>query len=149
MSQEQITYFLVAQSDLEEIKATIQEIKCLIQDRNREDYENQWIESADARRLLGVSPKTWQTYRDERVIPFSQFGRKIYFKRADIEAFLEAHTVGESLGHIIGVNKKIKQTPVCGDCAHFKDAKCLVKRTDTPYFGVICEDFKEKAIPTK
>lgn len=52
-----------------------------------------WIESEEGRKLLGVSSKTWQTYRDERVIPFSQFGRKIYVKKADIEAFLQSHTI--------------------------------------------------------
>jgi excisionase family DNA binding protein len=43
--------------------------------------------------MLGVSAKTWQTYRDERRIPFSQFGRKIYVKRADLEAFMEKHYI--------------------------------------------------------
>ncbi len=39
------------------------------------------------------SQKTWQTYRDKRLIPFSQFGRKIYVKRADLEAFLEGNKI--------------------------------------------------------
>lgn len=47
-----------------------------------------WLESEDARKILGVSPKTWQNYRDQRLIPFSQIGRKIYVNRADLDAFL-------------------------------------------------------------
>lgn len=34
-----------------------------------------WLESEDARKILGVSQKTWQNYRDQRLIPFSQIGR--------------------------------------------------------------------------
>jgi LmbE family N-acetylglucosaminyl deacetylase len=52
-----------------------------------------WVESTEARKILGVSAKTWQDYRDKRVIPFSQYGRKIYVRRADIEAFLQKHFV--------------------------------------------------------
>lgn len=52
-----------------------------------------WLESEEARKLLGVSPKTWQNYRDQRLIPFSQIGRKIYVNRADIDAFLRKHRV--------------------------------------------------------
>lgn len=53
-----------------------------------------WLESEDARKLLGVSPKTWQNYRDQRLIPFSQIGRKIYVNRADLNAFLLSHRIG-------------------------------------------------------
>lgn len=53
-----------------------------------------WLESEEARKLLGVSPKTWQNYRDQRLIPFSQIGRKIYVNRADLDAFLRNHRIG-------------------------------------------------------
>lgn len=84
---------ILPQSALEELRADLVEVKQLIQDRNEEEFLGQWIESEEARKLLGVSQKTWQTYRDSRAIPFSQFGRKIYVKRAHIEAFLESHTI--------------------------------------------------------
>lgn len=52
-----------------------------------------WFESEAARKLLGISPKTWQNYRDQRLIPFSQIGRKIYVNRADLDAFLRNHRI--------------------------------------------------------
>ena len=55
---------------------------------------SEWLESDEARKLLGVSPKTWQNYRDQRLIPFSQIGRKIYVNRADLDAFLRNHRIG-------------------------------------------------------
>lgn len=71
----------------------IQELKDIVQRKSEEELNSQWIESTQARKMLGVSPKTWQTYRDERRIPFSQFGRKIYVKRGDIESFMKAHYI--------------------------------------------------------
>ena len=53
-----------------------------------------WLESEEARKLLGISPKTWQNYRDQRLIPFSQIGRKIYVNPADIDEFLHKHRIG-------------------------------------------------------
>lgn len=65
----------------------------LVSDRNAEDRNSEWIESDVARKMLGVSPKTWQNYRDQRVIPFSQIGRKIYVCRADLEDFMRSHYI--------------------------------------------------------
>ncbi|WP_289287791.1 helix-turn-helix domain-containing protein [uncultured Duncaniella sp.] len=53
-----------------------------------------WFESDEVRKILGISPKTWQNYRDQRLIPFSQIGRKIYVSRADLDAFLRSHRIG-------------------------------------------------------
>lgn len=53
------------------------------------------IESEAARKLPGISPKTWQNYRDQRLFPFSQIGRKIYVNRADLEAFLRKHRISQ------------------------------------------------------
>lgn len=52
-----------------------------------------WLESEEARKILGVSLKTWQNYRDKRIIPFSQIGRKIYVNRTDLETFLRKHRI--------------------------------------------------------
>lgn len=75
------------------ITSEIASLKAILQKKSEEEVNGQWVESSEARRLLGVSQKTWQTYRDSRKIPFSQFGRKIYVKRADLESFLQNHYV--------------------------------------------------------
>ena len=54
---------------------------------------NYWLTSEEARRLLGVSNKTWQEYRNRRYFPFTQIGRKIYVKRSELEAFMEKHSI--------------------------------------------------------
>ena len=80
-------------SEWKGIKDLLLEVKDTLQTKSDTEINSQWIESNEARKMLGVSAKTWQDYRDKRVIPFSQFGRKIYVRRADIEAFLQQHYI--------------------------------------------------------
>lgn len=89
---------VLPQEEWEEVKALLKEVKEKLQEKLTDNANSQWIESADARKMLGVSPKTWQTYRDTRVIPFSQFGRKIYVRRADIEAYMMSHYIDSEKG---------------------------------------------------
>lgn len=87
---------VVPQSVWEGVKDDLQEVKKLLTKKNTEDAGDEWIESVKARKMLGVSPKTWQTYRDRRIIPFAQIGRKILVKKADLDAFMDAHYISSS-----------------------------------------------------
>lgn len=82
---------LVPEEEWRNLHDMLEQIIDLITQRNVDDSNSEWIESDEARKLLGVSPKTWQNYRDQRLIPFSQIGRKIYVNRADLDAFLRNH----------------------------------------------------------
>lgn len=84
---------MLPQSEWEAIKGKLEEVASLVVNRNVDEANSEWIESSEARKKLGVSQTTWQNLRDERKIPFSQFGRKIYVKKADLQAFMEAHYV--------------------------------------------------------
>jgi len=84
---------VLPQSVWEDVKSDIQDMKELLTKRNTENTENEWIDSVKARKMLVVSPKTWQTYRDKRIIPFAQIGRKILVKREDLQAFMESHYI--------------------------------------------------------
>lgn len=87
---------VLPKSEWQGVKEDLQEMKNLLTKKNTEKVENEWIESVKARKMLGVSPKTWQTYRDRRIIPFAQIGRKILVKRADLDAFMDAHYISPS-----------------------------------------------------
>lgn len=84
---------MLPQAELEGIKEMLCELRDTLQARAVEELNAQWIESTEARKMLGVSAKTWQDYRDRRVLPFSQYGRKIYVRRSDLEAFLLSHRI--------------------------------------------------------
>lgn len=85
--------FVVPEEEWRYLHATLEQIIDLITRRNADDLGHEWIESETARKILGVSPKTWQNYRDQRLIPFSQIGRKIYVNRADLDTFLRQHRI--------------------------------------------------------
>ncbi|WP_278622493.1 helix-turn-helix domain-containing protein, partial [Prevotella denticola] len=43
-------------------------------------------------RLLNISKRTLQHYRDTGVLPFTQIGHKCYYKREDVERLLLSKT---------------------------------------------------------
>ena len=88
-----MTMIMVPEEEWRNLHDTLEQIIDLITRRNADDSSSEWIESDEARKLLGISPKTWQNYRDQRLIPFSQIGRKIYVNRADLDAFLRQHRI--------------------------------------------------------
>ena len=90
---ETTTMVVIPQAIWENISRTLSNVENLLQKKSEEEVSNQWIESAQVRKMLGISAKTWQTYRDERRIPFSQFGRKIYVKQSDLESFMQEHYI--------------------------------------------------------
>lgn len=84
---------MLPQSAWLSVTEDLKQVKEMLAVKTAEAIGNQWVESTAARKELGVSPKTWQTYRDRRIIPFSQVGRKIYVRRSDLNKFMEEHYI--------------------------------------------------------
>jgi len=49
-----------------------------------------WMDGVTVMDMLNISARTLQYYRDARMFPYVKIGNKIYYKRADIEAYMEA-----------------------------------------------------------
>ena len=47
-----------------------------------------WLHNGDVCKLLNISKRTLQHYRDTGILPFTQIGHKCYYKREDVEALL-------------------------------------------------------------
>jgi hypothetical protein len=84
---------VVPQEFLTKMEQEIDELKSILREKTEDERKSEWIESVKIPKLLGISRKTWQTYRDRRMIPFSQIGAKIYVKRSDLETFMKAHYI--------------------------------------------------------
>lgn len=85
---------LVSQSVLDELIQEVKAVKEICMNCFQENKTGEeWLSSEEVKSILGVSAKTWQKYRNEKRIPFSQFGRKIYVKKADLDAFMENHKI--------------------------------------------------------
>ena len=52
-----------------------------------------WIDNQEICELLKISKRTLQTYRDEKLLPYSQINHKIYYRVADIDRFLKKFLV--------------------------------------------------------
>ena len=52
--------------------------------RDGQDKEK-WLGNEDVCRLLKISMRTLQSYRDNGILPYSQIGRKCYYRVSDIE----------------------------------------------------------------
>lgn len=88
-----LNFAVVPQNFLEKIESDISEMKTILKEKSESELNGQYVESVQVPKILGISRKTWQTYRDKRMIPFSQIGSKIYVKRADLEKFMSDHYI--------------------------------------------------------
>lgn len=84
---------VIPQSFLNKIEARMENLENILRNKSEQEINSQWIESVKIPKLLGISQKTWQTYRDKRLIPFSQIGSKIFVKRADLDKFMKDHYI--------------------------------------------------------
>jgi hypothetical protein len=50
-----------------------------------------FVDNAEFLKIMGISKRTAQTWRDEQKISFSQVGAKIYYKLSDVEQLLSAN----------------------------------------------------------
>jgi len=50
--------------------------------------KEQWLSNGDVCNLLQISPRTLQAYRDNDILPYSQIGRKSYYRVSDIESLI-------------------------------------------------------------
>ena len=84
--------FLITQ---EEYQLLNEKINTIIELLNKNDRSNPlteiWLDISEVCILLKISKRTLQSYRDNRILPFSKIGGKIYFKALDIEKHLVAH----------------------------------------------------------
>ena len=47
-----------------------------------------WLNSLEASKALGVTKRTLASYKEQGVIPFSQYGRLVRYRASDIQEFL-------------------------------------------------------------
>ncbi len=88
-----MNFIVLQENQLEQIVSSIKDIKETLERKETENISDSYIESKQIPKLLGISQKTWQTYRDNGNIPFIQFGSKIWVKRSDLDSFMNSHYI--------------------------------------------------------
>ena len=89
---EESVFSIVPKSKLDWIESVLQQVQQVMNNNTRTSkLEDEWVSSEEARKVLGGAPKTWQSYRDNRLLEFAQIGRKILVRKSSLEAFLAEH----------------------------------------------------------
>lgn len=70
-----------------------QSIPEIMRRANRKEY----LSTSDFEELTGCGARTQQYYRDEKLIPYSQEGRKIWYKTSDVEKFIDERKIDKSM----------------------------------------------------
>ncbi len=53
--------------------------------------EDTFIDNLEFLKVMNISKRTAQTWRDEGIISFSQIGSKIYYRMSDVQFLLDKH----------------------------------------------------------
>ena len=83
-----MSYEIIKSEDLVKLTHNLNVATAQIQRENFEKFLDQWITGPEACKKLKVCNRTLFEYRKKGLIKYSQFGRKILYKMADIEAFI-------------------------------------------------------------
>lgn len=86
---------LIAETDLIQLQKEIQSIKEYLVKLQAESSCETYVDNEEAAKFLGVSKKTFQTYRNRCLIPYSQYGSKIWVKKKDLELFINSHLISK------------------------------------------------------
>lgn len=85
---------IISSEDYNRIIDKIDEVIQILKEQNKESKKGlseKWLDSSEVLSVLKISSRTLQNYRDQRLIPFSKIGSKIYYKASDIEKYLNDH----------------------------------------------------------
>ena len=91
----QSNVFVPTRSEYEEILESVfdrmlsRRVPEIIRAANRQE----WRTTSDFEEMFGVSARRQKYYRDECGLPFSQEGRKIFYKTTDVEEFMQQRRV--------------------------------------------------------
>ena len=74
----------------EELKKSIEDLMlCMKECFGTKPELPDLLHNGDVCRILNISKRTLQHYRDTSVLPFIQIGHKCYYKREDVRALFE------------------------------------------------------------
>ena len=87
-------YIAIEKSEYEQLLGTVKkaamEIRAIAEEYS---INSEWIENGELAEMLGLSKRQLQGYRERGVLGFSTIGRKIYYRRAEVEKLIKNNTI--------------------------------------------------------
>ncbi len=84
---------LVQKEDIDGLHARIDKIQSLLKKVLSLENKSEYLNNEELCKHLSISKRTAQRIRDQKLIPYSQFGAKVIYKRVDVEGFIEKHRI--------------------------------------------------------
>ena len=78
-------HFNIKQVNLDQLSDD--EIDAMVEQSFIED----WMDNQDVMQALHISPRTLQTLRSNGTLPYTRIGRKLYYRRQDLQRLLASH----------------------------------------------------------
>ena len=84
-----MNYYIITETNWTKLRDEILNLaECCHKAFGEKSKHTDWLHNGDVCRLLNISKRTLQHYRDTYVLPFTQIGHKCYYKREDVETLL-------------------------------------------------------------
>jgi excisionase family DNA binding protein len=81
---------VIEKQAFEQMKQSFENFTCQVKKLCESNQsKSEWLNSEEVCSLLHISKRTLQAYRDTGAIPYSQIGRKCYYKSSDVERFID------------------------------------------------------------
>ena len=102
-----MNYYVITETNWAKLRDEILSLaECCHKAFGEKSKHTDWLHNGDVCRLLNISKRTLQHYRDTGVLPFTQIGHKCYYKREDVESLLLSKTNNSKNRQITQVRDK-------------------------------------------
>ena len=81
---------ILPKEQFQELLKQMDEIKAVLIEKQK-DPKDVFLDNQEFLKLMTISKRTAQTWRDEGVISFSQVGSKIYYRMSDVQMLLDSN----------------------------------------------------------
>ena len=87
-------YVAIEKSEYEQLLSSIKKTAMGIRTIAEEcSINSEWVENGELAEILGLSKRQLQGYRERGVLGFSTIGRKIYYRRDEVERLIKNNTI--------------------------------------------------------
>ena len=87
-------YIAIEKSEYEQLLGTVKkaamEIRAIAEECS---INSEWVENSELAEIIGLSKRQLQGYRERGVLGFSTIGRKIYYRRDEVERLIKNNTI--------------------------------------------------------
>ena len=95
MALEKKIMVVLPQDEILELKEEVRELKELVSDMYSSSGKkhDEWLTAKEAAKFLGVTTRTLSIWRQKGILKVAKIGRKLHFKRSDLDALLNRNTL--------------------------------------------------------